>query len=606
MRLSSVRIIRDGNNTRLLYNIMLFLLLNVFATHHRVSSFAIPARQAAARSQRTWEESFQYLKSYKETYGDCNVPRGYTQDKPLALWVMTQRMSKSKLNPERREALNAIGFDWEPHMTAWNEMFGRLKAYKEKHGDCNVPYRYTQDESLAAWVVVQRRKKSKLSPAQREALNEIGIDWEPHMTAWNEMFGRLKAYKEKHGDCNVPYRYTQDESLAAWVNTQRQRKSKSKLSDSQLHALTAIGFDWDPFETNWQEMFGKLKAYKEIHGDCNVSSNCTDTSLVYWVENQRKFRLKLPLHQENALEKIGFDWDPHETLWCEMYQKLVAYNQTYRDSRVPQKWRHDPALGHWVSSNRLSQKRNKLAPSREERLNAINFRWSVPREQNIREILLWDEGYKALVAFKAKYGHCLVSRTYHDKSLVSWVKYQRKNQVRLPQWRRELLDLLGFEYNPLEADWKEQFNGLKLYKKEHGNCNVPKIFPDDEQLGRWVARQRVDNLKKKLSTDRCAALDSIGFVWDPLEANWQNMFQQLEAYKQKHGHCNVPRKYPEDPALGGWVGRQRRFRNEIPVECQQRLESIGFDWDPNERNRLDKLVAHKNKNGNFVVTKSEL
>jgi hypothetical protein len=598
MRLSSVRIRKD--NERLLYYV-LFLLLS-FAVHHRVSSFAIPARPA----RRTWEESFQFLKSYKETYGDCNVPTNYPKDKALGNWAKRQRTVKLKLSPEQREALDAIGYSWDRHETAWNEMYTKLKEYKEKHGDCSVPESYNEDTKLRNWVITQRKSNSKLSPEQRKALDDIGFDWDPRMTAWNEMFARLTAYKEKHGDCNVSER--EDTSLRYWV--QKQRRQRSKLSENQLHALTEIGFEWDPLESDWQEMFRKLKAYIEIHGDCNFPHNYTDTSLVSWVAKQRRRRLKLTMHmhQTNALEEIGFDWDPHETAWCKMYQQLLKYREEHGHCRVPHSWPNNTSLAHWVQTERLSQKQNKIEPSRLARLNAIRFTWSKPRRQNNRELQLWAENYEKLEAFKSEFGHCHVPITYHDKKLAWWVRYQRKNQVRILQYRRELLDSLGFEYNPIEADWQEQFARLKLYKKEHGNCIVPQIYPDDQKLGIWVSTQRKENLNKKLSIDRRNTLDSIGFEWDPFEADWQNMFECLKTYKQKHGHCNVPRNYAEKTGLGSWVSSQRMYRQNMSPERQQRLESIGFDWNPLETywNRMyDKLVAYRNDNGNCLVPTSE-
>ena len=31
---------------------------------------------------------------------------------------------------------------------------------------------------------------------------------------------------------------------------------------------------------------------------------------------------------------------------------------------------------------------------------------------------------------------------------------------------------------------------------------------------------------------------------------WDEMFKQLQAYKEKHGNCNVQFRFPENPALG--------------------------------------------------------
>eukprot|EP01102_Stenamoeba_stenopodia_P009400 TRINITY_DN2768_c0_g1_i1.p1 TRINITY_DN2768_c0_g1~~TRINITY_DN2768_c0_g1_i1.p1 ORF type:complete len:551 (-),score=116.37 TRINITY_DN2768_c0_g1_i1:391-2043(-) len=58
---------------------------------------------------------------------------------------------------------------------------------------------------------------------------------------------------------------------------------------------------------------------------------------------------------------------------------------------------------------------------------------------------------------------------------------------------------------------------------------------------------------------------------------WEDMFAQLKAFKEVHGHCMVPQKHPH---LGGWVKRQRERRkkrrlNESRIAA---LDEIGFIW----------------------------
>jgi hypothetical protein len=36
------------------------------------------------------------------------------------------------------------------------------------------------------------------------------------------------------------------------------------------------------------------------------------------------------------------------------------------------------------------------------------------------------------------------------------------------------------------------------------------------------------------------------------DAKWEEMFSRLEVYKEKHGDCLVPSRYPEDSQLGSW------------------------------------------------------
>ena len=51
--------------------------------------------------------------------------------------------------------LEKLGFVWNSHDLLWEERLNDLKVYKEIHGDCNVPSKYTPNPSLAIWVKVR-------------------------------------------------------------------------------------------------------------------------------------------------------------------------------------------------------------------------------------------------------------------------------------------------------------------------------------------------------------------------------------------------------------------------------------------------------------------
>ncbi|MGB2446030.1 MAG: helicase associated domain-containing protein [Schleiferiaceae bacterium] len=46
--------------------------------------------------------------------------------------------------------------------------------------------------------------------------------------------------------------------------------------------------------------------------------------------------------------------------------------------------------------------------------------------------------------------------------------------------------------------------------QEHGDCNVPQQYEKDEQLGRWVNKQRTAYIKRKLSEERIEMLKAVG------------------------------------------------------------------------------------------------
>ena len=68
-------------------------------------------------------------------------------------------------------------------------------------------------------------------------------------------------------------------------------------------------------------------------------------------------------------------------------------------------------------------------------------------------------------------------------------------------------------------------------------------------------------------------------------------YDELIAFKQQHGHCNVPKKYSANKLLGQWVSNQRtqyRFKckgeaSSMTADRQADLEKIGFQWNLHEK-----------------------
>jgi Helicase associated domain len=86
------------------------------------------------------------------------------------------------------------------------------------------------------------------------------------------------------------------------------------------------------------------------------------------------------------------------------------------------------------------------------------------------------------------------------------------------------LDAIGFEWrvkdNPSgvkhpehDESWGAMFERLESYKEDNGNVNVPRSYPQDQLLSRWVQAQRRAHQQGRMPEDRKHQLDSIGFSW---------------------------------------------------------------------------------------------
>jgi hypothetical protein len=88
-------------------------------------------------------------------------------------------------------------------------------------------------------------------------------------------------------------------------------------------------------------------------------------------------------------------------------------------------------------------------------------------------------------------------------------------------------------------------------------------------------------------------LEEIGLKWKVKdhEERFEKHCEDLEAFREKYGHCNVSKNFTEHLSLATWC-HQIRFayhqknKGKKPGLCVsqdriERLETIGFKWFPN-------------------------
>jgi hypothetical protein len=130
-----------------------------------------------------------------------------------------------------------------------------------------------------------------------------------------------------------------------------------------------------------------------------------------------------------------------------------------------------------------------------------------------------------------------------------------------------------------EQAWQRGFAALKKFNRREGHCRVPRFHLEGKyKLGQWVAVQRYS--KDSLAADRRTRLNQLGFMWSRRDWLWERGFAALKAFKAREGHCLVPALHTEgNLKLGYWVSTQRR-KNIMSSEHKQRLNRIGFVWQP--------------------------
>jgi superfamily II DNA or RNA helicase len=332
----------------------------------------------------TWEKGFEQLQAFVKNYKHCRVPTEYkTLDGyPLGGWVARQRHSDA-LSTERKARLDAIGFEWDPVTSLWEEGLEHLQAFVNEHKYCLVPRGYKSPDGyqLGNWVSNQRQSQHKLSSEQKARLDALGSDWDPITRQWEEGFGHLQAFVREHKHCRVSQKSISPDGyrLGQWVSVQR--GLKARLSIERKERLDALGFDWDPISGRWEEGLEHLQAFVKEHKYCRVPAGYRSPDgyqLGNWVGNQRQSRNRLSAERKGRLDALGFDWDPFTTQWEEGLECLQSFFKEHKHCRVSRDYitLDGFPLGAWIHGQRRS--RDKLSAERKRRLDALGFAWDPP------------------------------------------------------------------------------------------------------------------------------------------------------------------------------------------------------------------------------------
>lgn len=299
--------------------------------------------------------------------------------------------------------------------------------------------------------------------------------------------------------------------------------------------------------------------------------------------------------------------------WSARLEELKSYKAKFGNCLVPKKSRTHPELGIWVMNQRAQYKvfqedrlsagasGNKSSTMTHERIRAledIGFVWSMCDHVD------WDDRLEELRAYKLKHGDCLVPNKYPpNPQLGTWVNKQRTQYklmldgkvTSMTKERVAALNEIGFVWSKRDlVDWSQRLEELKQYKAIHGDCLVPNKYAPNPQLGIWAMHQRAQYRKMRegkpspMTEERVVALEEVGFVWaiSHGDSDWTKRISDLKDYRTKHGNCLVPNKYPENPGLGAWVGKQRKqyklLQEGKPCTLTQErineLEDLGFAW----------------------------
>jgi hypothetical protein len=298
----------------------------------------------------------------------------------------------------------------------WEDRLSELADFRKIHGHCNVPFKYSENGKLGAWVRYQRRqyklhlrgKSSFMSLSRIQELESLGFEWKPSIGQekgtpkkpilnddakhvrdddsdassteealtyqggdWAKKLKELCDYRQSNGQCIFRSQDPEYAELSNWVVSQRREYRRmidgksSILTPGRVKTLEGIGFVWNPSRPSWEERLSELGDYREIHGHCNVSKDYNEnTMLANWVRNQRKhYKLHLQgkksimtLSRIKGLERLDFEWDSRVTVWEDRMRELANFRRIHGHCNVPHNYSESIKLGQWVRNQRSAYK----------------------------------------------------------------------------------------------------------------------------------------------------------------------------------------------------------------------------------------------------------
>lgn len=134
-----------------------------------------------------------------------------------------------------------------------------------------------------------------------------------------------------------------------------------------------------------------------------------------------------------------------------------------------------------------------------------------------------------------------------------------------------------------DENWEQRFQELLTCRQPDGSLRVLTNGPKSIiGLSTWCTKQRKAYMRGKLSPERVARLEAVGFRWDYDygQQAWMDKYQELERFYQKHGHTRLTSTTPGCSRLFAWAERQRYRHKEGRLEEDRvrLLEALAFPW----------------------------
>lgn len=365
----------------------------------------------------------------------------------------------------------------------------------------------------------------------------------------------------------------------------------------------------------WETMYGSLKRYREEHGNCRADLDASDTELGQWVMSQRRHYVAYAASRESGDKKYNY------TTSCMTQERLQKLKELGLDlaasTTVP------------TSSQTVAAVKVEEEDSREEAptLPAVS---TPSKKQKRTEDELHPEPRRP--PKKRKKSPLRMAEMARSSEPEQRDASPQQPEVRTTSVERDATSGERDGVSPAlqkpikgrgDSAWETLMNVAALVPPLPTRTTAPAKKPAPALVAaspgsttgtptkrvksKYGDLEALSNAGESYSSKYRAANNDVV----PNQQRWEDMFIRLGIFKEKHNHCRVPNRYPDDPSLGSWVATQRRyFKNKnlpMPADRVKRLTDLGFEWttkDPRKvpwETRFEGLKAFKEKFGHVDV-----
>ncbi|WP_432590508.1 Helicase associated domain protein [Streptomyces sp. HD1123-B1] len=273
-----------------------------------------------------------------------------------------------------------------PKSAEWRRGLKAARRFHRTRHHLDVPQTYEDSAGypLGRWLTWQRHlyTTSALDAARTQALERLGIIWDPRQQAFDRGLAHATAYAAHNDHLAVPVEYVHDDfPLGRWLSTQRTRAHH--LTAERADALTALDPWWNPpWPITWQRAYHTARRQTEKEGMGASPAG-------EWLTGQCERAGDLHSEQRRLLKSLGLDVAGMPVSCGDLaplparerdFQRGLAAARAFRAREghlnVPQRHVEEiegdqVRLGQWLSN--LSRRRSRLSPQRKVALAELGL-----------------------------------------------------------------------------------------------------------------------------------------------------------------------------------------------------------------------------------------